>query len=134
MLLSTECRAGGCHIPLRLSEPGLQHQCFAQICSLKTITHHMKKVELVLGLVSPGPVGHFPLFAALEFAQLCPAQAVQHSVSQKCARCLDARHSGKVMGVAAQAKQQWYRWSPSPMHLLPTLLEDGPWGHVASGR
>lgn len=69
----------------------------------------MKGVELFLGLVSPGPVRHFPLSAALAFSQLCPAQALQDSVSQKCARYLDARDSWKAMGAAAQAKQQCYR-------------------------
>ena len=99
---------GDAHIPLRLREPGLQTLVFCpDLYSLKTITRHMKKVELFLGLVSPGPAGHFPLSAALAFAQLCPAQALQHSVSQKCAHYLDARDSQKVTGVAAQAKQQW---------------------------
>lgn len=77
----------------------------------------MKKAKLFLGLVSPGPVGHFPLSAALAFAQLCPAEALQHSVSQKCARYLDARDSREVVGL--QHKPSSNGTAVSLAHHLP---------------
>lgn len=67
-------------IPLGLGESGLQHYCFAQICSLKATISHMEKAELLLAVGSPGPVRYFPLSAALPFDQLCPAHAPQGSV------------------------------------------------------
>lgn len=61
----------------------IQHKCFAQICSLKSITCQLRKVELFLVLVSPAPFGYFLLSTALALAPLCPAQAPQHSMSQR---------------------------------------------------
>lgn len=61
----------------------IQHKCFAQICSLKSTTCDLRKVELFLVLVSSGPIRHFLLSIALALAPVCPAQAPKHSMSQR---------------------------------------------------